>query len=290
MFKMIHEKWSRSTRTQRTRYSGRECTTDVELMNGQQENSGYGVVERILLDGLDANCIETITSPLACGLVSARDGRRHCGTLFPEALWLANDHIESSLLHAKFGSLVSSGMETGEVRRVRIAMLENRGIIIMGNSMHAVGKQRARIVDTLKSIYGRSGIGLSLHTNNEPGSPGIEAVIRHLFGRNAEALVSTGLFVYPQGDLIKRELNSITVPFSAPLSLANIEKYADRYGGYPTVVVAGDRIYGLGETGQKARAALDFAMESALVVQLAEAFGGVNYLPGSCGGPIKDAA
>jgi len=44
------------------------------------------------------------------------------------------------------------------------------------------------------------------------------------------------------------------------------------------VVIANGRVYGLGTTEKNARLALEFAMDGAQVLQLSQAFGGVEYM------------
>lgn len=271
---MKHKKRAKPTRPQRIRYAERKRTIDAGPVTGPRQKSGCREIERELLDELDANFVETITTPLVRGLVCAKDGRLHGGILFPGAPWLVNKQIESDLFRTGFYNCGG----TGERQRAQVALLENCGIMIAANSIHAIGEQRKQIVDKLTSTYRKAGIDLRLNTCVAPASSCTETVIRQLFGHHAEVLISTGLFAYAQGDVIKHEHPAASIPFSAPLSLSNIKNYVDSYGAYPNVVVTGDRIYGLGEEEQKARAALNFAMESALSVQFAAAFGGVHYL------------
>ena len=42
--------------------------------------------------------------------------------------------------------------------------------------------------------------------------------------------------------------------------------------------MAGDRVYGVGNAQKNADLALELTQDGALVVQLAEAFGGINYM------------
>jgi rhamnose utilization protein RhaD (predicted bifunctional aldolase and dehydrogenase) len=46
----------------------------------------------------------------------------------------------------------------------------------------------------------------------------------------------------------------------------------------PKVVVSGVRIYEVGNSQKNAELALELAQDGALVMQLAEAFGGINYM------------
>ena len=46
----------------------------------------------------------------------------------------------------------------------------------------------------------------------------------------------------------------------------------------PKVIVGADRVYGIGNSQKNADLALELAQDGALVMQLTEAFGGINYM------------
>jgi len=58
----------------------------------------------------------------------------------------------------------------------------------------------------------------------------------------------------------------------------NVAAYQEERGYSPKVVVAGDRIYGIGNSQKNADLALELAQDGALVLQLANAFSGINYM------------
>ncbi|MGA1100500.1 MAG: class II aldolase, partial [Opitutales bacterium] len=58
----------------------------------------------------------------------------------------------------------------------------------------------------------------------------------------------------------------------------NVSAYRTTHGFAPKVVIANGRVYGLGTTEKNARLALEFAMDGAQVMQLSQAFGGVEYM------------
>ena len=55
-------------------------------------------------------------------------------------------------------------------------------------------------------------------------------------------------------------------------------KYKAKHGFAPKVVVAANRVFGIGTTRNNAELALELALDGAQVMQLAEAFGGLEYM------------
>jgi hypothetical protein len=245
-------------------------------MGDGDKHSGGPLLERILSD---ASYSEEIMLPLACGLVCSKDGRHHCSKLFPNALWLDSHDAKSRNFEEKLAHSTGFGLEALKEGNLHVVMQGNHGISITGRSMDDVGRQRRIVIDRLLLAYRNAGIPLSLNITNEPGSPGTELIIKGLFGSDAAHLVSSGPFAYaPRAVTSRGVILSGAVPFSAPLDAENARNYVNTHGGAPKVVVAGDRVYGLGNTERKAKSALDAAMESALIMQLADAFGGIRFL------------
>jgi hypothetical protein len=79
--------------------------------------------------------------------------------------------------------------------------------------------------------------------------------------------------------------NSYTpAPIEANLALSNraeesIDAYLRKHGCTPRIASLPDGVFAWGPTAKRARLALEFSLDGAWVVRLAEAFGGVNYLP-----------
>jgi len=91
-----------------------------------------------------------------------------------------------------------------------------------------------------------------------------------------------GVFIYSSGPTTPGHLTYATAfPFSTKLTETALANYKIEHGHAPKVVVYGDRIYGIGTSQENADRALDLAQDGALVMQLAEAFGGIEYMTDS---------
>ena len=122
-------------------------------------------------------------------------------------------------------------------------------------------------------------IALELKLTDAPPSPETEEEIRKAFGKDAACIVSSPLFVYVPGPITPDHLvYSRAFPYYGSLTETGAETYRNERGYAPKVVVAGDRIYGIGTSQKNADLALELAQDGALVMQLTAAFGGINYM------------
>jgi rhamnose utilization protein RhaD (predicted bifunctional aldolase and dehydrogenase) len=67
-------------------------------------------------------------------------------------------------------------------------------------------------------------------------------------------------------------------PFTGELTPDAVQQYKEIRGYAPKVIVSGDRVYGIGTSRKNADLALELAQDGSLVIQLAEAFGGIEYM------------
>ena len=66
--------------------------------------------------------------------------------------------------------------------------------------------------------------------------------------------------------------------FTGKLTEEAAANYKTQHGFTPKVVVGANRVFGLGATRNNAELALELAQDGAQVMQLAEAFGGIEYM------------
>jgi len=67
-------------------------------------------------------------------------------------------------------------------------------------------------------------------------------------------------------------------PFTDELTEEAAANYKTRHGFAPKVVVGSNRVFGIGTTQNNAQLALELAQDGAQVMQLSEAFDGIDYM------------
>lgn len=160
-----------------------------------------------------------------------------------------------------------------------VILLKNHGIFVSGNSAEEIRAHYASIMEPLRAEYDRLGIVEHLSIPDSQPDSETEATIQELFGDDAKFVQSSGSFTCVPGPITPDHLvYARAFPFDSDLTKENVASYRATHGFAPKVVIANDRVYGLGNTEKNAGLALEFAMDGAQVLKLSQAFGGVEYM------------
>jgi rhamnose utilization protein RhaD (predicted bifunctional aldolase and dehydrogenase) len=214
---------------------------------------------------------------LVNGLTCAKGGEAACKELFPEALWV--EYIDPGYTLCMEVRERIEQYKTAHGNEPALLVLQNHGIFISGDTPDEIRALYAHFMNTLKAAYSKAGIFQSLEVSEVPESPETVDKIKSIFGDDAALLASSGIFVYAPGPITPDHLvYSKAFPFTAELTPETVANYKVNRGYAPKVMVAGDHVYGLGNSQSNADLALELAQDGALVMQLAEAFGGINYM------------
>jgi rhamnose utilization protein RhaD (predicted bifunctional aldolase and dehydrogenase) len=242
-----------------------------------ENDAGRPSVEAPLHNVFEAKFVVHTHPALVNGLTCAKGGEAACKRLFPDALWV--EYIDPGYTLCMEVRERIEQYKTATGKEPSLLVLQNHGIFISGNTPDEIRELYARFMNTLKAEYNKAGISQSLEVSEEAESPETEAQIKQLFGDDAAFIASSGIFVYAPGPITPDHLvYSKAFPYSNELTPETVAKYKAARGYAPKVVVAGDRIYGLGNSQKNADLALELAQDGALVMQLAEVFGGINYM------------
>ena len=257
--------------------SAREELVKKMMAAAVENDAGRPSVEAPLHNVFEAKYVVHTHPALVNGLTCAKSGDVVCARLFPDALWV--EYIDPGYTLCM------------EVRR-RIAqykvvfgcepamlLLKNHGIFIAADTAGEIRTRYAHVMDTLAEEYAKARVSTTLEIADVPEDPSIEVQIREVFSKDAAFIASSGLFAYASGPITPDHLvYARAFPFSRTLSRAGADAYRAERGYPPKVVVVDDRVYGIGQSRSNADLALEFAQDGALVMQLAEAFGGIQYM------------
>jgi len=219
------------------------------------------------------------THPTAVnGLTCARGGAAAARKLFPDALWV--DYIDPGYTLCMDVRRRLADYHAAHGKEPALLLLKNHGIFVAADTAAEIQSHYARVMRTLADAYRRAGVALP--PSQPPAAPAAleaENRIRAIFGPDAAFLSASARFVPAAGPLSPDHLvYAKAYPFRGELTVAAAAEYRQTRGYAPKVVAAGERAYGLGASQKAADLARALAWDAARVVQLAEAFGGVEYM------------
>jgi len=240
-------------------------------------DAGRPSVEAPLHNLLGARFVVHTHPVLVNGLTCAKDGEAACKRLFPDALWV--EYIDP-------GYTLCMEMQ-GRIEQYRAAhgkdpsliLLKNHGIFVAADTAEEIRALYARVMDALRAEYDAAGVTDTLEVADTPRDEAVEKQVAALFGDDAAHVASCGMFTVAPGPISPDHLvYARAFPFVGELTEEGAAKYRADRGYAPKVVVSGERVYGIGTTSKNAGLAVQFAQDGAQVMQVAAAFGGVEYM------------
>jgi rhamnose utilization protein RhaD (predicted bifunctional aldolase and dehydrogenase) len=242
-----------------------------------ENDAGRPSVEAPLHNVFDAKFVVHTHPALVNGLTCAKDGEAACKRLWPDALWV--EYIDPGYTLCMEVRKRIEAYKVANGNEPALLVLQNHGIFVSANTPEEIRALYARVMDALKAEYSAAGIVQSLEVPVGEKSPETEAKIQSLFGGDAAFVASSEMFAYAPGPITPDHLvYSKAFPFTAELTEEAVAQYQAERGYAPKIVVAANRVHGIGTSQKNADLALELAQDGALVMQLAAAFGGINYM------------
>jgi rhamnose utilization protein RhaD (predicted bifunctional aldolase and dehydrogenase) len=249
-----------------------------EMMAAAAENEvGRPSVEAPLHNVFDAKFVVHTHPPLVNGLTCAIDGKAACRRLFPDALWV--EYIDPGYTLCMEVRRRIAQYTAEHAKEPSLLFLQNHGLFVAADSAEEIRALYARVMDTLSDEYARARISEVVAVADSSNNPKTEEQIPKIFGADAAFITSLGMFDYAPGPITPDHLvYSKAFPFVGDLTAYIAQAYKTQRGYAPKVVVAKERVYGIGRSQKNAELALKLALDGALVIQLSEAFGGIRYM------------
>ena len=248
------------------------------LMAAAVENdAGRPSVEAPLHNVFEAKFV-VHTHPCAVnGLTCAKGGEAACKAMFPDALWV--EYIDPGYTLCMEVRKRIEAYKKAHGKEPSLLVLKNHGIFIAANSAAEIRALYARVMTALNAVYKKAGISMELEIAKAPEDAEAKAKIQTIFGGDAAFIASSGIFAVAPGPITPDHLvYAKAFPFVGTLTDEAVAKYKAARGYAPKVVVAGRRIYGIGNSQKNAELALELAQDGAMVIQLTQAFGGIEYM------------
>ncbi|MBN1764404.1 MAG: class II aldolase/adducin family protein [Sedimentisphaerales bacterium] len=244
------------------------------------ETPGRASVEAPLHDSLQAQFVVHTHPAIVNGMTCSKKGYEICKTLFPDALWL--NYIDPGYTLCM---QVRQGIENFKKlhgHEPEVIFLKNHGVVVGADTPDTIKTLHARIMKTLTMEYKRAKISLNLDIAPLPDEEVVNAAketISHAFGTNEICTETSGMFDYAEGPISPDHIvYARSRPFTGNLSREAAKTYQSQTGYLPHIIAFNNAVFGVASTQKKAALALELARDGALVKQLTEAFGGIDYM------------
>ena len=257
--------------------AAREELVKNMMAEAVENDAGRPSVEAPLHNVFEATYVVHTHPARVNGLTCAEGGEAVCARLFPDALWV--EYIDPGYTLCMEVRERIEQYKRDYSKEPALVVLQNHGIFIAADTADGIRAHYSRVMDTLKAEYNKAEICEDIVISETAESPETEARIKALLGDEAAFVVSSGMFSYAPAPITPDHLvYAKAFPFTDALTVEAIANYKSERGYAPKVVVAGNRVYGIGTSKKNADLALELAQDGAVVQQLTEAFGGINIM------------
>jgi rhamnose utilization protein RhaD (predicted bifunctional aldolase and dehydrogenase) len=245
------------------------------------DSQGRPSVEAPLHDSLDARFVVHTHPALVNGLTCARNGKAAAEKFFPAALWI--DYTDPGYTLCMRVRQEIKNYQFLHGKQPEIIVLENHGIFVSANCNVRLGKLYQEIIEILKAQYKAAGVPVDFA---EPGpvSQGklnqAKELFQAVFSPQHSAFV-TGVekFTAAVGPISPDHIvYSKSYPFIGTPAKESVAAFVRQRGYEPAVVITDDAVYGLGSSPKSAQLALELAIDGAVVMHYAKAFGGIQLM------------
>ncbi len=253
---------------------------DLMMAAREPGNDGRPSVETPLHDLLDSTYVVHTHAVAVNGLTCARGGRVAAVRMFPHALWVP--YIDPGYTLSMEVRRLLLAYRKAHGRDPSVILLENHGIFVSAMTEALVREIYAHVLDTMWSEYARCGISPTL----KYGAPTLteEAVelaglFGELLGEDGTFTVASAPFTVAEGPLTPDHMvYGKAYPYTGDLTVKGVADFRARHGYTPRVLSTSVGVFGVGRTARAAQLALDLARDGAQVLQLTQAFGGVQWM------------
>jgi len=262
----------------------REALVKEYMLNAKIDpDNGRPSVEAPLHNTLSAAFVIHTHPAIVNGMTCAVNGVKVAKGLFPEALWI--DYIDPGYtLCIKVRDEIND-YKAKHSKEPSIILLDNHGVLISADTPQEIDELFGNVMSLLSKQYKAAGISTELEVGQLPDKSKQEsaiAFIKENYPQDEISIQVSGKFAEPKGPISPDHIvYAKSYIFNGTPDKRALEDFQQKNGYLPNVIAWDDMVFGIGTTQEKASLALEFAQDGALVTQLAEAFGGIEYLSDS---------
>jgi len=271
---LLMDKVSVTGDTKKREASAKEIMT-AALM---PDSTGRPSVEAPLHNLLETTYVIHTHPALVNGMTCAKNGEEVCKKLFPNSLWM--NYIDPGITLYQ-----SVRDEVGEYKKdfgkqPEVIFLKNHGVFVAGDTPEVIDEVYNDIFEKLENEYAKANISLVLEEKDIVLNPQDTEVFAKAFPADEmQAVISTKSFVNSDEAISPDHIVYMkSFVHKGNISEQSIADFKDANGYYPKILETPGVVYSIGPNLAGAYLALELAKDAALIKQLAEAFGGINYL------------
>jgi rhamnose utilization protein RhaD (predicted bifunctional aldolase and dehydrogenase) len=244
-------------------------------------SSGRPSVEAPLHDSLDAHFVVHTHPALVNGLTCAKNGKTSAEKLFPAALWIDYTDPGYTLCIKVRREIQNYQVQHG--KQPEIILLENHGIFIAANCAIRIGKLYEDVFAILKMEYKNAGVSVDFPEPKLLSDDKLNQV-KELFSKafspqHSAFVAGAEKFAAAVGPISPDHIvYSKSYPFVGTPTKETVAAFVRQRGYEPAVVITNDAVYGLGSSQKSAQLALELAIDGAMVMYYANAFGGIQFM------------
>jgi len=244
------------------------------------QTPGRASVEAPLHNTINARFVVHTHPAIVNGMTCSRQGSDVCRKLFPNALWL--DYINPGYtLCMKVRQRILQ-YKAEYKREPAIIFLKNHGVFVAADDPQSLRNIYDHIFKTLCKYYSEKDIKTTLTIDPCPVGNKLQALknkIISAMGNENLCIEASGAF-----DIADGPISPDHIVYSKSFALVeepthkSVETFKAEHGYLPQVIACENAVFGIAETHKKASLALKLARDGALVKQLTQAFGGIEYM------------
>ena len=237
-------------------------------------------VEAPLHDILERAFVVHTHPALVNGMTCSRNGAAVCARLFPDALCVP--YIDPGFTLCMDVRRRVSDHAKRHGKQPAVLILKNHGIFVAGDTPEEIRSAYGQVLDALRAEYRKAGIATELRVvrSSKPGeAESVRQTLSSLLGEEAAFVVGGDAFEVAPGPISPDHIvYAKSYPYAGLLTREGVADFQKRRGYWPKIFVTAAGVFGVGNTRSKAELALELAQDGALVMQLAAAFGGIQFL------------
>lgn len=254
---------------------------DLMLAAVCPDSSGRPSVEAPLHNSFDAAFVVHTHPALVNGMTCAKNGAEICHNLFPDDLWV--EYIDPG-----YTLCMRLREEIEEyAKRYRhqpeVVFLKNHGLFVAAETADRIHEIHSYIINVMMEQYRKAGIPVELKMEPPAADDVVGKTIEHikdLLGPEEAGHVCYSVpFRIADGPISPDHIAySRAYPLVGELSAEAISDFKNRNDYSPRVIKCEAEVFSVGSSEKNASLALELALDGAQVKQLAEAFGGIEYM------------